>query len=79
MAFDMLDAIVTVTNPVNNEKLKIRIGLLSDSLAQEDNFLSFQVVIVVPLLLASPESKCLAIVSLETPLPSQIEWNKLAQ
>ena len=26
MAFDMLDAIVTVTNPTNNEKLKIRIG-----------------------------------------------------
>ena len=26
MAFDMLDAIVTVTNPLNNEKLKIRIG-----------------------------------------------------
>ena len=28
MAFDMLDAIVTVTNPTNNEKLKIRIGQL---------------------------------------------------
>jgi hypothetical protein len=27
MAFDMLDSIVTVTNPTNNEKLKIRIGL----------------------------------------------------
>ncbi|CAF3149719.1 unnamed protein product [Rotaria socialis] len=26
MAFDMLDSIVTVTNPTNNEKLKIRIG-----------------------------------------------------
>ncbi len=26
MAFDMLDAIVTVNNPTNNEKLKIRIG-----------------------------------------------------
>ncbi len=26
MAFDMLDAIVTVTNPTNNDKLKIRIG-----------------------------------------------------
>jgi hypothetical protein len=26
MALDMLDAIVTVTNPTNNEKLKIRIG-----------------------------------------------------
>ena len=28
MAFDMLDAIVTVNNPTNNEKLKIRIGEL---------------------------------------------------
>jgi hypothetical protein len=28
MAFDMLDSIVTVTNPTNNEKLKIRIGEL---------------------------------------------------
>jgi hypothetical protein len=27
MAFDMLDSIVTVTNPTNNEKLKIRIGM----------------------------------------------------
>ncbi|CAF3306133.1 unnamed protein product [Rotaria socialis] len=26
MAFDMLDAIITVSNPTNNEKLKIRIG-----------------------------------------------------
>ncbi|CAF0757906.1 unnamed protein product [Adineta ricciae] len=26
MAFDMLDSIITVTNPTNNEKLKIRIG-----------------------------------------------------
>jgi hypothetical protein len=26
MAFDMLDSIVTVTNPTNNEKIKIRIG-----------------------------------------------------
>ncbi|CAF4333507.1 unnamed protein product, partial [Rotaria sordida] len=26
MAFDMLDAIITVSNPINNEKLKIRIG-----------------------------------------------------
>jgi hypothetical protein len=26
MAFDMLDSIVTVTNPTNNDKLKIRIG-----------------------------------------------------
>jgi class 3 adenylate cyclase len=26
MAFDMLDSIVTVNNPINNEKLKIRIG-----------------------------------------------------
>jgi hypothetical protein len=26
MAFDMLDAIVTVTNPIDNTKLKIRIG-----------------------------------------------------
>jgi hypothetical protein len=26
MALDMLDGIVTVTNPTNNEKLKIRIG-----------------------------------------------------
>lgn len=28
MAFDMLDAIVTVVNPTTNEKLKIRIGKL---------------------------------------------------
>ncbi|CAF1441756.1 unnamed protein product, partial [Rotaria sordida] len=26
MAFDMLDAIITVSNPINNEKFKIRIG-----------------------------------------------------
>ena len=26
MAFDMLDGIVTVTNPTNSDKLKIRIG-----------------------------------------------------
>lgn len=29
MAFDMLDAIVTVSNPTTNEKLRIRIGLLN--------------------------------------------------
>ena len=28
MAFDMLDGIVTVTNPTNSDKLKIRIGEL---------------------------------------------------
>lgn len=29
MAFDMLDSIVTVSNPTNNEKLRIRIGQLN--------------------------------------------------
>jgi hypothetical protein len=29
MAFEMLDSIITVKNPTNNEKLKIRIGQLN--------------------------------------------------
>jgi len=50
MAFDMLDSIVTVTNPTNNEKLKIRIGSLLTFISimnREFLFLYAQVVIVV--------------------------------
>jgi guanylate cyclase, other len=37
MAFDMLDSIVTVSNPTNNEKLKIRIGPLISEADERDS------------------------------------------
>jgi class 3 adenylate cyclase len=37
MAFDMLDSIVTVTNPTNGEKLKIRIGEFHSEDCKEDS------------------------------------------
>ena len=52
MAFDMLDAIVTVVNPTNNEKLKIRIGISIEFEDYRDHrFVFIQVVIVVRSLL----------------------------
>ena len=37
MALDMLDSIVTVSNPTNNEKLKIRIGVFSTGVQERDS------------------------------------------